>query len=762
MTHDQTRANVIVHNLLTSENDWKLWASLSDLLPILAEAAPESFMDAVENALSGENPFLIEIFTDTDPMHGSPHTGLLWALDIFAWEPQYLSRVTLILGKLSRLDPGGRLVNRPIRSLKEIFLWWHPQTPANLEQRLRVIDTLLLREPDIAWNLICSLFPTRHGGTAFGIYKPRWRDWATDYKPSVTYAEIKEWSDAISERILSNVGISGDRWEKLLNLLQSLSPTSRDRAIQNLLDISRQADLLSSEKLKIWEVLRALIHKHRKYSSADWVLPSALIDQLHVAYDNLEPPDSISRYAWLFSSRPQLPDGVSEDWQENENALNNARIEAVEQIFGQNGLSELLQVASQVYFPIQFGVAIGQSKIASQVEYQLLDSTLGDDSQSLRDVAIGFVSSRFNFNQWFWVINTLASETSQQWSELQIVIFFLGLPFSKETWEYLTSYGTEIETQYWKLVRGWYIGKEAGEIIVEKFLEVNRPYRALNIASLCLNEDGSKSSLPDSLIASVLESILQYDSKEIPAPDLTCFDYEVAKLFCALDESKDFNKTRIAQLEWAYLPLLIHSERQPKLLHQELSRNPLFFVEVLTFLYRSDKEEDNILEPSVEDQTRARLALELLESWEQVPGLSEDGKIIPEQIKTWVEQARKACHENNRGDIGDHVIGEILAYAPADANGIWPDIAIRELIEEIASRDLENGVGIGIHNKRGVHSRSLGEGGKQERELAETHQLHAIAITDEYPRTASLLRRIAHSYTSDAHREDIRAGLRDS
>jgi hypothetical protein len=758
----QTRANIIVHNLLTSENDWKLWASLSDLLPILAESAPESFMDAVEHALSEENPFLIDIFTDADPMHGSPHTGLLWALETVAWEPQYLSRVTLILGKLSRLDPGGRLVNRPIRSLNEIFLWWHPQTLANLEQRLKVIDTLLLRESNIAWNLICSLFPTRHSNTAFGTHKPRWRDWVADYKPSVTYGEINQWSDAISERILSNVGISGDRWEKLLDLLQSLSATFRDRAIQNLLDISQQADLLSSEKLKIWEVLRVLIHRHRRYSSAAWVLPSELIDQLCIAYENLEPPDSISLYAWLFSASPQLPDGVSEDWQENEKALNNARIEAIEQIFGQGGLSELLQVASQVYYPIQFGVAIGQSKIASQVECQLLDSTLGDDSQLLRDVAIGFVSGCFNINQWSWARNILAAETSQQWSALKIVVFFLGLPFSTETWEHLKNYGAEIETQYWKIVRGWWIGKEAGEIIVKKFLEVNRPYRALNIASLCLNESGGNNLLPDSLIANVLESILQYDSKETPAPDLSCFDYEVAKLFFALDKSKDFDKTLIAQLEWAYLPLLIHSERQPKLLHQELSQNPLFFVEVLTFLYRSDKEEDNALEPSVEDQTRARLALELLESWEKVPGLGEDGKIIPEQIKTWVEQAREACLTSGRGAIGDQEIGKILAYAPADSNCIWPDVSVRELIEEISSKDLEAGIAIGIYNKCGVWTKSLSEGGRQERELAGTYLQHATAIADEYPRTASLLRRIAHSYTADAHREDIHAELRDA
>jgi hypothetical protein len=30
----------------------------------------------------------------------------------------------------------------------------------------------------------------------------------------------------------------------------------------------------------------------------------------------------------------------------------------------------------------------------------------------------------------------------------------------------------------------------------------------------------------------------------------------------------------IARLEWMYLPALTHSKRQPKLLHQELAKDP--------------------------------------------------------------------------------------------------------------------------------------------------------------------------------------------
>ena len=146
----------IVHNLLCQATDWQLWASLSDLLPTMAEAAPEVFLDALEDSLAGEDPALLGIFTEEGPFGGSPHTGLLWALEVFAWDPVYLSRATSILARLAGLDPGGRLMNRPQNSLREIFLCWHPQTTATLEQRLNTLDTLLHREPDVGWKLLQS------------------------------------------------------------------------------------------------------------------------------------------------------------------------------------------------------------------------------------------------------------------------------------------------------------------------------------------------------------------------------------------------------------------------------------------------------------------------------------------------------------------------------------------------------------------------------------------------------------------------------
>jgi hypothetical protein len=126
-------AHKIVWQLLEqAKDDATLWASLAGQLPLLAEAAPGIFLKAVEAGLAGETPILVSLFQDQTPnaafMSSSPHTHLLWALETLAWNPEHLSSAALSLARLARLDPGGALTNRPIRSLRDIFICRHPNT----------------------------------------------------------------------------------------------------------------------------------------------------------------------------------------------------------------------------------------------------------------------------------------------------------------------------------------------------------------------------------------------------------------------------------------------------------------------------------------------------------------------------------------------------------------------------------------------------------------------------------------------------------
>ena len=130
------------------------WASIRDQYPRLMEAAPRPFFDSLEYLLKVKPDDLRGLFVEGKGIFGGGnlHTGLLWGLETMAWNSEYLPQVALILSKLARLDPGLRIQNRPINTLREIFLSWHPGTNATPEERLAAIDLILAREPEIGWG----------------------------------------------------------------------------------------------------------------------------------------------------------------------------------------------------------------------------------------------------------------------------------------------------------------------------------------------------------------------------------------------------------------------------------------------------------------------------------------------------------------------------------------------------------------------------------------------------------------------------------
>ena len=85
---------------------------------------------------------------------------------------------------------------------------------------------------------------------------------------------------------------------------------------------------------------------------------------------------------------------------------------------------------------------------------------------------------------------------------------------------------------------------------------------------------------------------------------------------------------------------------------------------------------------------------------------------------------------------------------------MWPAVAVREVIENTRSRELERGILVGVHNSRGPTWRGMTDGGLQERERAARYRRCAAEIAPEWPRTAAVLDLIAKSYEAEGQRQD--------
>ncbi len=213
----------------------------------------------------------------------------------------------------------------------------------------------------------------------------------------------------------------------------------------------------------------------------------------------------------------------------------------------------------------------------------------------------------------------------------------------------------------------------------------------------------------------------------------------------------------MAHLEWVFLPLFRFTDRPPLTLHKALATSPKFFVDVLCTLYRPT-EDSSVAEPPPDDPERAQAiasqAYDLLNSWRHLPGMADNGVLDVAALEAWVKEVRILCAKVGRGEIGDHHIGQVLATAPPAADGVWPAIPVRDVIEITRSRGLERGIIIGVYNSRGATSRGITDGGIQERELAQRYHAFARETALEWPRTSAVLERMAKDYEEEGRRHD--------
>ena len=118
--------------------------------------------------------------------------------------------------------------------------------------------------------------------------------------------------------------------------------------------------------------------------------------------------------------------------------------------------------------------------------------------------------------------------------------------------------------------------------------------------------------------------------------------------------------------------------------------------------------------------------------------MSEKGVDGP-VFRDWLSQAGKLARSSGYGTAFDIEIGERLAHAPADANGIWPHKEVCKYLEA-GSDCLRKHFETGCYNKRGAYWVNAGETSQG---LAGQYTKWAERIEFSYPRTGGCLRSLA-------------------
>src|ERR1022692_2121596 len=753
----EARINDLIHRLLTPLTPEKLMSQNGDL-PLYAEAAPGVFIRILQEDLKRPDP---QVFSLLQPVDSSifgancPRTGLLWALENLAWKPDHLLRVCRILAKLAQRKISDNWANKPENTLGAIFRSWMPQTAASVDERHNTLQALAKSFPDVAWRICVDQFEM---ASRIGMpsYRPRWRNDASGAGRPVSQRENCEFARRTLDMALAwpehNETTLGD----LISNLQGL-PEEDQGKIWDLIEQWAAEEEDDERKAILRERIRQFAFTRRGERRG---LTKHIRDRAREAYESLASSNPVIRHQWLFAKQwvQESSDELEDehlDFNKREERIRQLRIAALKEIWqlrGFDGIKALL-ATSGAASPIGWHLADGLVAPSAAASFLTNCLALDDDKSGNK---INEIIGGFLFKLDHETRLSLTGSLVKSLAPLETSRLLKCLPFERDTWLLVDSQQADVREQYWREIQPGWMTRDSPEVneAIDRLLETKRPRAAFHAAQFAFEQ------VETTRLKRLMNEVATCGAEATGVYQLDA--HNISKALDNLQERAGVTEEEMAMLEFRYIDALDHTRHGIPNLQRQLSKSPSLFVQAvaLCFKPRDGGEDPPEWNFGTEEQRRALTgaAYTLLTKAKRIPGTDEGGTIKSLDLRAWIKEVRAFCQKVGRAITGDQMIGQLLAAAPPDNDGLWPCAPVREALEEVASPNISKGMTMGVYNSRGAHWR--GEGGDQESALARKYRTWSRRLQFESPYVADLLEQIASSYDRDASREDSEAAVR--
>lgn len=733
-------AELTVANLLR-DADWKRWASLSDMLSLLAEAAPDVFLSAVQESLMAQDESALKrLFDESEgPLFGRTyHAGLLWALEVLAWNQDYLSRVALCLAQMVRFPLPQNMMNNALNALRSIFLTWLPQTLASVEQRQAAVRKVTEEYPDVGWQLLLAILPEGHQTGSYNP-KPVWRDWFDkEWTGQVTRHEMMRQVANYAQLAVKYAVNNVDRVDDLIERWDHLPREAVDEILGYLMSpefVKRP----EAERFVVWERLVNEVQKHRKYSDADWAMPEGELKRLEKAAAAIEPQSAVIRHQRLFDDY-EHNFFETNDYETERKKLSDKRENAVREIVATSGIQTVVEVAQRVKIPSELGGALGRVG-NEEIDNSLLPRYLLDSDPKIVSLARGYVWGRYFAASSQWVESVKVAN----WSLEQKATFFSFLPFQAPVWRRAEQVLGQETAEYWtRIFPNTFQAAEHLQEAVEKAVEFKRGDIAVDgVNSLRFN----KQSFPIGLALAAVKTLLATYTKD------SRFDHhhlvEVIKL---LQQSNEIDIEEMSRIEFQSLSLLDRfSGAAPVILEKRLATDAKFFHSMVTIAFRSEFVPRDEKSVSATEDSKAAQVFRLLFRWQTPPGSIDDDKFDEDVLRRWIGEVERLSKESGHWKIAQQLVGTSFVYAPLGIEGLFRYPVAAAVLDRADLDDIRRGFTTGLYNLRGVHGYTHGQ---EELKFANTYAESAKKFDlAGFVQIAAVLRGLAESYKRDAERE---------
>lgn len=750
---ESNRRNVWVDGLLHELlNGWTLKRFLSNrtFFTLFAEASPEAFLDFLEG--TGKEIYDI-VFTPQKSHMGLTgwniyYTDLLFALEMLAWDEDYIYRVTSLLLRFSSYKNDSNYANKPANSLAEIYRFPLPQTFAKFENRMEILTSLSssyrTQISELCFRVLEGNGPRVLSQTHF--YK--WRHFSDLSSPEYISVSV----DNVMEVVKLLLSCTSFSEEDICALLKVSTNKWIGCCRKDILDaITKRKDSFCESEI-IEHTLRGELNRHLSFPGAAWALSEKELEPYKRLLSDIEPKDVVLKYRWMFEDMfLRLPQKREMDFQKECQIKQEVRNNAVKDILAERGRIGIWELVSIAKYP--------SSVINSMIQLY------GDGL--LQDVCLKFCENivDINFLQTFFQNLFFQKneddyvkiiEEIKAYGDICLSTSLYAPGYNERLATIANDFGEKVETLYWQNIKVAYVKKLNPIQVINRLTRVNRYDEALEL--IYHNKD---SQIPDSLKVNVIKGLIFSGQRDFtPRIDW----YYIGSVIEDLDKSEDPEIiSALIQIEFfAYRALEHHRDINSLRLIKELMSKPELLMELMVMAYKSDdiNDEEEVSESEINNsKLMATCSFSILYNLSCCPGVDGQGNVNPDALRTYIYRLYELSVEHHRSQVTDMVVGSLLGNLPR--NDSYPQDILGEIVEELKSDSVDEHIQMRIFNSRGVTTRAIAEGGDQERELVALYKIYRDKVKFKYPRLAKIFKKMMGRYEHYANREDCVAQLED-
>lgn len=729
-----------VNNIFTNK-DWKIWATLNNKFSLLAEAAPNTILEILENTIKNNPKIITEIYSQSSKQDGGVfdteclYSGMLFAMETLAWFDNYFVRVIKILFGLQKLKTiDTKWGNSPIESLKEIFCPWVQNTAVTLENRKDCISNLLKNNIDreVMFSLLYGLLPIRYA-TSSPNSRPKFIE--IPVLRQITEQEIYDFYQYTFQTILSVLSDDVSEWKRMIQYINQMDNVWFEQFIAKL----DETDLTDKSDEFIKTIYQALEHyMHQEdYMSEDQKEEKQLkirVERIREFYKKLNIINPIDKNIQLFSNNLALK--YAQD-----NAPRPILQTAIQEIISSKGTQGIIDFAKQIEDPILLGIELGYAVLSMDQIKEILNTT------EFTNDKVKLLTNRF-FLILFHIkgINILDYVFDKSWTEEYKKNLICSINQNQAYWDWIEK--NTLSTLYWTNIFGHISVKtdEEYEFAIRKLNENKNYFAMLNLIYM-QKYDKNSERIKTQDIVTVLYGLLTLQK-------LRNISYEIETLFSILQKAEDIDEETLLRLELMYFPLFEYNENlKPITIYKNFRTNPAFTIEIIQMSFLRNKELENKSDDEKQNlenahNTAVKLYVELKSTF---PFNNA------QELKQWIYRVISLLNSLEDKDLaktGIGFVGEILGNSPIDEDdNIWPIRYVRDVIEDIYSDDVKHGVERGKFNSIGVYTVDAKNPGTNWSKRATKFREDAQKIRFQYPMTAIILDELAKNYEWHSNEE---------